>query len=67
MLRMRLKDRVAIVTGASRGIGRSIAELFAQEGAKVVINYVKSEKEASELAEKIRGQSGQAIHVQADV
>ena len=64
---MRLKDRVAIVTGASRGIGRSIAEFFAQEGAKVVINHVKSEKEASELAEKIRGQRGQAIHLQADV
>ncbi len=64
---MRLKDRVAIVTGASRGIGQSIAELFAKEGAKVVVNYVSSEKKASDIAEEIRKQRGQAIHVKADV
>jgi 3-oxoacyl-[acyl-carrier protein] reductase len=64
---MRLENRVAIVTGASRGIGRAIAELFAKEGAKVVINYISSEKKASEVAEKIRKQGGQASHVKADV
>ena len=64
---MRLKDRVTIVTGASRGIGRSIAELFAQEGAKVVINYIRSAKEAAALADQINKRGGQAIAVKADV
>jgi len=64
---MRLTGQVAIVTGASRGIGRAIAELFAYEGAKVVINYNTSEKEARGLADKIRKQGGEAICVKADV
>jgi len=64
---MRLKDQVAIITGASRGIGRSIAEVFAQEGAKIVINYNTSEKGASAVADEIRSKGGQAIHVKADV
>ena len=64
---MRLKDRVAIVTGASRGIGRSIAESFAQEGARVVINYNTSDKEASHLADEINEKGAHAIHVKADV
>ena len=64
---MRLKDRVAIVTGASRGIGRSIAQTFAREGAKVVVNYITSEKEAKQLVDEITKQGGQAIHVKADV
>jgi len=64
---MRLKDKIAIITGASRGIGRSIAELYAREGAKVVINYIRSEKEALAVADRIRQQGGQAICVKADV
>jgi 3-oxoacyl-[acyl-carrier protein] reductase len=64
---MRLKGKVAIVTGASRGIGRAISKLFAQEGAKVVINYNKSEKEASSLAEEIQKQGGEVLLVKADV
>jgi len=64
---MRLNGQVAVVTGASRGIGRAIAELFAQEGAKVVVNYNTSEKEARALAEKIKKQGGEAICVKADV
>jgi len=64
---MRLKDQVALVTGASRGIGRSIAEAFAKEGAKIVVNYNVSEKEASALAADIRQNGGQSIHVQGDV
>jgi 3-oxoacyl-[acyl-carrier protein] reductase len=62
-----LKDRVAIVTGASRGIGRSIAQTFAQEGAKIAVNYITSEKEAKQLEEEINKQGGQAFHLKADV
>jgi len=64
---MRLQGKVAIVTGAGRGIGRATAKLFAQEGAKVVINYSKSEKEASSLAEEIKKAGGDALLVKADV
>lgn len=64
---MRLNGKVALITGASRGIGRSIAEVFAREGAKVAINYVKSEKEALAVAEAIKKQGWQAICVKADV
>ena len=64
---MRLKDQIAIVTGASRGIGKSVAEVFAQEGAKLVINYNASESGASAVVNEIRKKGGQAIHVKADV
>lgn len=62
---MKLKDKVAIVTGSSRGIGRTTALLFAQEGAKVVINYKTHKKEAEEVLEKIGKEK--SIVVQADV
>jgi 3-oxoacyl-[acyl-carrier protein] reductase len=64
---MRLNGKVALITGASRGIGHSMAELFAKEGAKVAINFYKSEKEALDLAEEIRKQGGEAIAIKADV
>jgi 3-oxoacyl-[acyl-carrier protein] reductase len=64
---MRLKEQVAIITGASRGIGKSVAEVFAQEGAKVVINYKASESGALAVVSEIRKKNGQAIHVKADV
>jgi 3-oxoacyl-[acyl-carrier protein] reductase len=64
---MRLHGRATIVTGASRGIGRAIAGLFAKEGAKVVVNYVKRGNEASSLAEEINSKGGQAITIRADV
>jgi glucose 1-dehydrogenase len=64
---MRLKDRVAIVTGAGRGIGHAIAWGFAREGAAVVVNYSRSATPAEELASSIRAQGGRAVAVQADI
>jgi 3-oxoacyl-[acyl-carrier protein] reductase len=64
---MKLKDRVAIVTGASRGIGNAIARKLAQEGAKVVVNYNTSEEKASKLVQEIKKEGGDAITVRADV
>jgi 3-oxoacyl-[acyl-carrier protein] reductase len=63
----RLEGQVAIITGSSRGIGRAIAKLFAMEGARVVINYNTSEKEAFAVEDTIESQGGDAICVKADV
>jgi 3-oxoacyl-[acyl-carrier protein] reductase len=64
---MRLEGTIALVTGASRGIGRGIAEAFAQEGAKVAVNYFGSPDAANEVVEGIITAGGNAIAVQADV
>ncbi len=67
MNQMRLQGKVALITGASRGIGRAIAKLFAREGAKVAINYSSSDKEASSLLKEIQKLGIDALLVKADV
>jgi len=62
-----LKGKVAVVTGASREIGRSIAERLANDGASVVVNYTKNADEAKKVVAGIEASGGTAIAVQADV
>ena len=62
-----LKEAVVVVTGASRGLGRAIAEELANGGAKVVVNYSRSKEPAEEVVNKITENGGEAIAVQADV
>ena len=64
---MRLSGDVALVTGASRGIGKAIALTLAREGANVVVNYVRNRKEAEEVTKEILQMGRKAIAVQADV
>jgi len=63
---MKLKEKVAIVTGASKGIGKGVAEVFIQQGAKVVL-AANGEKEGEEAAEEMRASGGDAIFVKCDV
>lgn len=64
---MHLKDKVALVTGASRGIGRAVALQYAQLSADVVVNYSGSQAAAEEVVKKIEGLGRKAIAVKADV
>jgi NAD(P)-dependent dehydrogenase (short-subunit alcohol dehydrogenase family) len=64
---MRLQGKVALVTGASRGIGKGIAEIFAEEGADVAVNYVASPEQAEEVANWVRSKGRRAITLKADV
>ena len=63
----KLENKVAIVTGASKGIGASIAKHLAAEGAAVVVNYASSKKGADQVVAEITRTGGRAIAVQADV
>jgi 3-oxoacyl-[acyl-carrier protein] reductase len=63
----KLKNKVAVVTGASKGIGASIAKHFAAAGAKVVVNYASSKEGADKVVKAITDNGGTAIAVQADV
>ncbi len=62
-----LKGKTAVVTGASRGIGRAVALELAEQGANVVVNYSGSEAKAHEVVEAIKEMGGQAIAVRANV
>jgi len=62
-----LSGKVAIVTGASSGIGRAIAERLADEGAIVVVNYNRSEDKAKEVITVIQAKGGKALATQADM
>lgn len=63
----KLQNKVAVVTGASKGIGAAIATFFAAEGAKVVVNYAASKAGADSVVKTIRATGGTALAVQADV
>ena len=64
---MKLKDKNALVTGSSRGIGRAVALAFAKEGANVLVNYTSNEKAANEVVQEIQRMGRQSRAVKADV
>lgn len=64
---MRLKDKIAIVTGGGRGMGAAYCVAMAREGAKVTVNYVENAKAAESIVNQIRKEGGEALAFQADV
>lgn len=62
-----LADRVALVTGGSRGIGKAVVTLLASHGAKVVVNYVSDERAAAETVAEVKELGGDVVAIQADV
>ena len=64
---MGLADRVALVTGGSRGIGKAVVLLLASHGAKVVVNYVSDEASAAATVDEVRARGGDAVAIQGDV
>ncbi|MDX1928241.1 MAG: glucose 1-dehydrogenase [Pirellulaceae bacterium] len=63
----KLIGKVAVVTGGSKGIGAAIAKALALEGAKVVVNYASSQRDAQRVMDEIKGGGGEAIAFQADL
>jgi len=64
---MRLRDKIAVVTGASRGVGRAIAVAYAREGANVVVNYASNEAAADQVVREIEALGRKAVKIQGDV
>ncbi|MCF0055568.1 SDR family NAD(P)-dependent oxidoreductase [Dyadobacter sp. CY356] len=64
---LKLKNKVAVVTGASKGIGAGIAKAFAKAGAKVVVNYATSKEGADKVVNEITNNGGVAVAIQGDV
>jgi len=64
---MRLKNKVAIVAGGARDIGKEVSLKLAKEGAKVIVNYYSSEAKAKEVVKQIIDSGGEAVAVKADV
>lgn len=63
----RLKGKIALITGGSRGIGRAIAEAFAQEGALIAVNFNQDEQAANGVANRIESTGSSAVAIQGDV
>src|SRR5437867_1856596 len=64
---VKLKGKIALITGASRGIGRGIAQVFAEEGADVAVNYIDAAQTPEAVAEWVRGKGRRAVITKADV
>ena len=64
---MKLKEKVALVTGGGRGIGRTISLALGKEGTRVCINYLHSKDAAEEVVKRIKENKGEAISYKADV